>query len=174
MVESARPRGPRARPANGHAVPASGRPKPPSPETIAAQAGGAIDAGTGAIVPPIHVSTTFVRDEDNQYRRGYCYGRSDNATVRQVEHVITLLEEGAASLLFASGMAAATTAFLALPRPAHVVAHRHVLGPRNWLIEDAPGHGLGRLVDAGDSGAWRRHPAGPHAAVWIETPSNPL
>ena len=40
-----------------------------APETIAAQAGGAEDETTGAIVPPIHVATTFVRDADNQYRR---------------------------------------------------------------------------------------------------------
>ena len=48
-----------------------------------------MDPATGAIVPPIHTATTFVRDADNQYRRGYCYGRSDNATVRQVEGVLT-------------------------------------------------------------------------------------
>ncbi len=128
-------------------------------------------------MPPIHVSTTFVRDEDNQYRRGYCYGRSDNATVRQVEHVLTLLEQGAASLLFASGMAAATTAFLALPRPAHVVAPTAMYwGLRNWLIEDAPGHGLeASFVDAGDPGALRAAiRPGRTRLVWIETPSNPL
>jgi cystathionine beta-lyase/cystathionine gamma-synthase len=92
------------------------------PETLAAQAGGAIDGATGAIVPPIHMATTFVRDADNQYRRGYSYGRSDNATVRHTEDVLTSLEQGSATLLFASGMAAATTTFLALQRPAHVVA----------------------------------------------------
>ena len=75
---------------------------------------------TGGLVPPIHVASTFVRDADNQYRRGYCYGRADNATVRQVEGVLTDLEGGAATLLFGSGMAAATTAFLALEQPAHV------------------------------------------------------
>src|SRR5262245_6882161 len=84
----------------------------PRPETIAAQAGGVVDAATGAVVPPIHVATTFVRDADNQYRRGYCYGRSDNATVRQVEDVLTDLELGKATLMFASGMAAAAAAFL--------------------------------------------------------------
>ena len=87
-----------------------------APETIAAQAGGAMDEETGGIVPPLHLTTTFVRDPDNQYRKGYVYGRADNATVRQVEDVLTQLEGGAASLLFASGMAAATTAFLALGR----------------------------------------------------------
>ena len=66
-----------------------------SPETVAAQAGGAMDEETGGIVPPLHVTTTFLRDPDNQYRRGYSYGRADNATVRQVENVMTQLEGGA-------------------------------------------------------------------------------
>ena len=91
--------------------PRQSRAADPRPETILAQGGGAVDAATGAIVPPIHMATTFVRDADNQYRRGYCYGRSDNATVRQVEDVLSKIENGSATLLFASGMAAATTAF---------------------------------------------------------------
>ena len=147
------------------------------PETIAAQAGGAVDAATGAIVPPIHMATTFVRDADNQYRRGYCYGRSDNATVRQVEHVLAQLEEGAATLLFASGMAAATTAFLALERPAHVIAPKAMYwGLRQWLTEDAPSHGVeATFVDAGDHAALRAAiRPGRTRLVWIETPSNPL
>ena len=69
-----------------------------APETVAAQAGGAIDEATGAIVPPLHLATTFLRDPDNQYRKGYSYGRVDNATVRQVEAVLTQLEGGAATL----------------------------------------------------------------------------
>ena len=108
-----------------------------APATIAAQAGGAVDETTGGIVPPIHVATTFVRDADNQYRRGYSYGRPDNATVRQVEGVMTQLEGGASSLLLSSGMAAATTAFLALERPAHVIAPRIMYWAlRKWLHED--------------------------------------
>jgi cystathionine gamma-synthase len=147
------------------------------PETIAAQAGGAIDAATGAVVPPIHVATTFVRDADNQYRRGYCYGRSDNATVRQVEDVLTDLEQGRATLMFASGMAAAATAFLALQRPAHIVAPTAMYwGLRQWLTEDAPGHGIeATFVDAGDPDALRAAiRPGRTRLVWIETPSNPL
>ena len=67
-------------------------------ETVAAQAGGAIDEETGGIVRPVHLATTFIRDPDNQYRKGYSYGRPDNATVRQVEAVLNKLEGGAASL----------------------------------------------------------------------------
>ncbi len=59
-----------------------------APETVAAQAGGVIDEETGAIVRPVHMATTFLRDPDNQYRKGYSYGRADNATVRQVEAVL--------------------------------------------------------------------------------------
>jgi cystathionine gamma-synthase len=146
------------------------------PETIAAQAGGGADAATGAIVPPLHMATTFVRDTDNQYRRGYCYGRSDNATVRQVETVLAELDGGAASLVLASGMAAATSAFLALERPAHVVAPTEMYwGLRQWLMQDAPGHGLEvTFVDAGDARALRAAiEPGRTRLVWVETPSNP-
>ena len=161
---------------NGAALGRHYRTRRPSPETTAAQGGGAVDAATGAIVPPIHVATTFVRDADNQYRRGYCYGRSDNATVRQVEDILTGVEGGASSLLFASGMAAATAAFLSLERPAHVVAPTAMYwGLRQWLAEDAPSHGLEvTFVDAGNAralGAAIR--PGRTKLVWVETPSNP-
>jgi cystathionine gamma-synthase len=147
------------------------------PETIAAQAGGIADSVTGGLVPPIHVASTFIRDADNQYRRGYCYGRSDNATVRRVEDVLTDLEGGAATLLFGSGMAAATTAFLALEQQAHVVAPAAMYwGLRQWLVDEAPRHGLdATLVDAGSPAALQAAiRPGRTQLVWIETPSNPL
>jgi cystathionine gamma-synthase len=164
-----------------------GRPRTPAisqgtlqslhPETIAAQGGGFADSATGGLVPPIHVASTFVRDADNQYRRGYCYGRADNATVRQAERVLTDLEGGAATLLFGSGMAAATTTFLALERPAHVVAPTAMYwGLRQWLVEEAPHHGLeATFADAGSPAALQAliRP-GRTQLVWIETPSNPL
>jgi cystathionine gamma-synthase len=60
--------------------------------TLAAQALGTIDPTTRAVVPPLHMSTTFIRDPDNQYRSGYSYGRPDNATVRQTESLIAALK----------------------------------------------------------------------------------
>jgi cystathionine gamma-synthase len=148
-----------------------------APETVAAQAGGAHDEATGATVPPLHMATTFIRDPDNRYSRGYSYGRPDNATVRQVEAVLTELEGGAAGLAMASGMSAATAAFLALERPAHVVAPEVMYwGLRNWLIEDAPSLGLeASFVDAGSPAAIRDGlRPGRTKLVWIETPANPL
>ena len=61
----------------------SDRPDALKPRTIAAQALGAIEPETKGVALPVHVSTTFIRDPDNQYRSGYSYGRADNATVRQ-------------------------------------------------------------------------------------------
>src|ERR1051325_8063795 len=82
----------------------------PKARTIAAQALGAIDPATRAVVPPVHVATTFLRDPDNRYRAGLAYGRPDNATVRQAEGVIAALEGAKDALLFGSGMSAATAA----------------------------------------------------------------
>jgi cystathionine gamma-synthase len=148
-----------------------------APETVAAQAGGGIDEATGAIVPPLHMATTFIRDPDNQYRKGYSYGRPDNATVRQAEAVLTTLEGGAAGLVLSSGMSAATTAFLALERPAHVVAPKVMYwGLRKWLAEDAPSLGVeASFVDAADPAAIRAGVRpGKTRLIWIETPANPL
>src|SRR5579863_6597012 len=92
------------------------------PATLAAQALGWTDPPTGAVILPVHTATTFERDPDNQYRRGRSYGRADNPGYDQPQALITALEGGAASLLFASGMAAATTMLFSLPLGAHVVA----------------------------------------------------
>jgi cystathionine gamma-synthase len=83
--------------------------------SLVAQAMGHTDAITRAVVPPLHLSTTYLRDPDNAYSSGYVYGRPDNATVRDTEAVIAMLEEAkAGALLFSSGMAAATACFQAL------------------------------------------------------------
>lgn len=146
------------------------------PETIAAQAGGHIEPQTGAIVPPIHISTTYQRDADNEYRSGYIYGRADNPQTRQAEEVLAVLEGGAASLLYGSGMAAATAAFLSLERPAHVVTPNIMYwGLRKWLVEDAPAFGItASFVDATSLEAIAAAIVpGRTRLVWIETPSNP-
>ena len=71
----------------------SGQDRPWSPRTLAAQALGHIDAATHGLVPPIHVTTTFLRDPDNQYRTGNVYARPDNATIREAEAIIAALEQ---------------------------------------------------------------------------------
>lgn len=150
---------------------------PLAPETIAAQAGGHVDEITGAVVPPIHLATTFIRDPDNQYRKGYVYSRPDNPVTRNVEEVLTSLEGGAACHISGSGMAAATCAFLALDRPAHVVAPNVMYWAlKKWLAEDAATFGIHTtFVDATSLDAIRAAvKPGETRMVWVETPANPL
>jgi cystathionine gamma-synthase len=152
------------------------QPKNWKSRTIAAQALGAVDAATMAVVPPVHVATTFVRDPDNQYRAGYAYGRPDNATVRQTEGVIAALEGAHAATLFGSGMAAATAVVLALPAPARILASQVMYWAfRNWLANEAPrfGHQVD-FVDTSDLDAVRAAMKPDTALVYIETPGNPL
>ncbi len=148
-----------------------------SPETIAAQAGGLIDETTGSIIPPIQTATTYIRDPDNQYRRGFSYGRPDTPNVRQVEGVLQQLEGAAACLMFGSGMAAATTAFLALERPAHVVAPDVMYWAlKKWLADDARTLGIdATFVDATCTEALKAAvQPGKTRMVWLETPANPM
>ena len=145
------------------------------PKTVAAQMAGALEPVTGGVVPPVHVATTFIRDPDNQYRSGFSYGRPDNATVRQTEAVIAALEGGGEALLFASGMAAATTVVLALDPGAHVVAPREIYwGFRNWLNGAVRFGYRVDLVDMSDLDQVKRAVTSETRLVWIETPSNPL
>jgi len=145
--------------------------------TLAAQAMGSVDAATRALVPPIHVATTFIRDPDNQYRSGNIYARPDNATVREAEAIVAMLEGAAAALVLGSGMSAATCVFLALAPGDHVVAPKVMYwGLRNWLLNDARNFGLEvELVDTADVAAVRAAiRPGATRLVWLETPANPL
>src|SRR5580704_14573421 len=151
--------------------------QPPHPATLAAQGLGWTDAATGAVVLPIQPATTFIRDPDNQYRRGRNYGRADNPGYDQPQALLTALEGGAASLVFSSGMAAATTMFRALPVGAHVVGPLvmyHSL--RRWIAGyAAEGHIAAEFVDTTSLDALRQAVVpGRTRVVWIETPANPL
>jgi cystathionine gamma-synthase len=148
-----------------------------SPSTLAARALGRIDERTRALTPPIHVTTTFLRDPDNAYSSGNIYGRPDNETVREAEAVIGALEGAEATLLMGSGMSAAIALFLSLPRGARIVAPRVMYwGLRNWLLAEAPLHGLEVAFCDTENLAElaAATQAGSTALVWLETPSNPL
>ncbi|MGL4810663.1 MAG: trans-sulfuration enzyme family protein [Beijerinckiaceae bacterium] len=148
-----------------------------SARTLAAQAMGHVDETTRAIVPPIHVATTFLRDPDNGYSSGFIYGRPDNQTVREAEGVLAMLEKAPAAMLFSSGMAAATSVFLALKPGDHVIAPKVMYWAlRAWLITDAAHWGLTTdFVDMTDTAAVRAAVRpGQTALIWAETPANPL
>jgi cystathionine gamma-synthase len=148
----------------------------PRPETVAAHALKAIDEATGAVVPPIYLSTTYARDENYAPKLRENYIRGGHPTLWQAEDTINALESGQGALLFASGMAAITTLMETIPQGAHVVAPDVMYyGTRDWLKRL---EGLGRIsLTLFDP----REPAALAAAVrkgrtdlvWIETPLNP-
>jgi cystathionine gamma-synthase len=147
------------------------------PESIAAQALGWVDEKTRAVSPPIHTSSTYLRDPDNQYRSGLVYARADNPAFDQAEAVLTQLENGAQAALFASGMAAATAVFQALAPGDHVLAPKVMYWSlRNWLMNFATQWGLNvQLIDMTDPAAVKAAIVpGKTRLVWIETPANPL
>jgi len=147
------------------------------PDTIAAQALGWVDDATRAVTPPIHVSSTYLRDPDNQYRSGRIYARADNPAFDQAEAVLCALEGGHEALLFASGMAAATAVFQALDPGAHVLAPQVMYWSlRNWLMTFATRWGVEvELIDMTSPAAVQAAlRPGKTALVWIETPANPL
>src|SRR5512145_650864 len=155
------------------------RPSELRPATLAAQSLGRISAPFHDVVPPIHVSTTYERAVDLSYPGGRGYARDQNPTFEQVEALLCQLERGAGALVFASGMAAATAAFMALKPGDHVVAPRVMYWSlRKWLLEFAVPWGL--AVDFYDNSAADQRAelvrcarAGATKLVWLETPANP-
>jgi len=146
-----------------------------SRRTLAAKALESADRELPALTPPIHVSTTFIRDPDNGYSSGHVYGRMDNVSIQHAEARLAALEHASDAMLFTSGMAAATTLILALP-PTHIVAPAVMYwGLRCWLQDiRRHGHSLS-CVDMSDTEAVKAAiVAEKTGLVWIETPSNPL
>jgi cystathionine gamma-synthase len=147
------------------------------PQSLAAQALGWVDSKTGAISPPIHMSSTFLRDPDNQYRTGHSYIRDDNPSFEQAEALLAKLEGGASGLVFASGMAAVTSVFLAHSPGDHVLVPEHVYyGVRKWLDGFAKPWGLAvDYVDMSNLDAVRKAVRpGRTRLIWTETPANPV
>jgi len=128
-----------------------------------------------ALTPPIHVSTTFIRDPDNGYSSGHVYGRMVNDSNQHAEARLAELEHACEAMLFTSGMAAATTLITTLP-PTHIVAPKVMYwGLRSWLHDIRRyGHTL-TCVDMSDIDALKAAIVpNKTGLVWIETPSNPL
>lgn len=148
-----------------------------TPESFTAQALGQIDETTKALVPPIHVSSTFERDADGEYSSGRGYSRPHNPAYDEPEALLATLEGGADCLLFASGMAAANAVFQSLLPGDHVIVHRVMYWAlRKWLIESAISWGLDvEFLDVTDLDELRAAMRpGKTRLVWLETLSNPM
>src|SRR5215208_1817421 len=91
-------------------------------ETKAVHAGHGVDPATGAVTPPIHLTTTFERAEDGSFPGGHIYARTSNPNRTTLEACLAAIEGGAAAATFASGSAATMTVFQALAPGDHVIA----------------------------------------------------
>ena len=145
-------------------------------ETIAVHAGHEPDAGTGAVTPPIHLSTTFERQPDLSFRGGFLYSRYANPNRQALEHCLAELEGGGAAACFASGSAATSAVLQSLEADAHIVLPddayygtiklaRDVFGP--WRLRYT-------AVDMSDVRNVERAITDHTRVVWVESPSNPL
>jgi len=152
-------------------------------ETKVVHAGWEPDPATGAVVPPIQMSTTFKQDAVGQTRAGFEYGRSDNPTRRSLEAAIAALEGARHGFAYASGLAA-TQNVLYLTEPGQRVVMCDDVYGGTWRLAAKVWARYGVRVDPADvtspdavraalsPDAVRQH--GPVGLVWIETPTNPL
>lgn len=145
-------------------------------ETLAVHAGHAPDAATGAVTPPIHLSTTFEREPDGGYPRGHMYSRNSNPNRAMLEARLAALEGGAHAAAFASGSAATMSALQALRPGDHVVAPLDVYSGTPRLLRElfAPWGLQVSFVDQTDLAAVRAALRPETRLIWAETPSNPL
>ena len=145
-------------------------------ETIAVHSGRAVDPATGAVTPPIHMSTTFQREVDGTYPHGFVYGRSGNPTRSLLEECIRELEGGEAAASFSSGMAAIGAVFQSLSTGDHVITPLDLYhGTARLLRERLAKWGLhSSFVDMTDIDKVREAVTPATKIIVLETPSNPL
>jgi cystathionine gamma-synthase len=145
--------------------------------TLAIRAGQDHDASTGAVIPPIFQSSTFVQDGIGGLRGGYEYGRSANPTRTALEIQLAALEGGRHGLAFSSGLAAEDALLRAVVRPGdHIVIGNDVYGGTYRLINRIFGDwGIEHtVVDLADLRAVGKAITPQTKVLWVETPSNPL
>ncbi len=153
-------------------------------ETLAIHAGQGPDAGTGAVMPPIHLSTTFAEvevevekpAETDKGGTSYDYSRTNNPTRQALEECLAALEGAQHAAAYASGCAAMAAAMMTLRSGDHVVAGNDLYGGSLRLLQRVMQPlGIGStLVDLRDERALLDAFRPETKIVWMETPTNPL
>jgi cystathionine gamma-synthase len=145
-------------------------------ETRAVHAGRRIDPATGAVTPPIHLSTTFERGADGEYPRGFSYAREGNPNRQALEECLAALQGGKEALVFASGQAVSAALLQGLEPGDHILAPedvyyglRQLIGEvfAKWPLETV-------YVDMTDADKVREAMRPNTRLIFVETPSNPL
>jgi len=150
--------------------------KPHGFETRVIHAGQFPDPSTGAIMPPIFQTSTYVQSSPGVHK-GYEYSRSQNPTREALERCVADLEGGRRGYAFASGLAAMSTVLELLDAGAHIVASDDLYGGSFRLFERVRKRSMGlqvSFIDMSDPQAVRAAIRPNTKMVWVETPSNPL
>jgi len=145
-------------------------------DTKLVHSGGGRDEQTGAISPPIHLSTTFERTAEGEPSHGFSYVRDGNPTQARLEEALADIDSGAGALFFASGMAAGAVVLQSLPPGSHVVFPDDAYYGYRVLAEDFFTQ-WGLTWDAvamEDLDAVRNAIRTETRVIWAESPSNPL
>jgi cystathionine gamma-synthase len=147
--------------------------------TLCVHAAHSPDAATGAVAEPIHLSTTFERNADGSYPRGYRYSREGTPNRTALEACLASLEGGAGAAAFASGLAANMAVLELLARGDLLVASQEgYYGSLKQFSVFAERRGAHlELVDLSDTAAVEaalETPAHRARLLWIESPTNPL
>ncbi|HEY1273036.1 MAG TPA: aminotransferase class I/II-fold pyridoxal phosphate-dependent enzyme [Terriglobales bacterium] len=145
-------------------------------ETIAVHAGGDPDPATGAVAPPIHLSTTFEHGPAGEHTHGYIYIRESNPTQTRLETALAALEGGDAALNFASGMGAVSAIVQRLEPGSHVILPDDMyIDFRNLARIFMPKWGIEHtVVNMSELDQLQKAMRPATKLVWLETPSNPL
>jgi cystathionine gamma-lyase len=144
--------------------------------TRAIHAGQAPDPSTGAVMPPIYATSTYVQSSPGVHH-GLDYGRSHNPTRWALERCVADLESGAQAFAFASGMAAIATLLETLDAGSHVVGGDDLYGGTVRLFERVRRRSAGHrfsYVDMSSTDAVAAAITPETRLVWVETPTNPL
>lgn len=135
---------------------------------------------TGAIIPPIFATSTYVQQSPGVHK-GFDYARSHNPTRYAYERCVASLEGGVAGFAFSSGLAACATVLDLLPSGSHIIAGDDLYGGTYRLFERVRKHSAGLEVTYVDLSNSKTVMANLEAArkpntrmVWVETPTNPL
>ncbi len=145
-------------------------------ETLSIHVGRDVEPTAGDVAPAIHLSTTFERDADGSFSRGYSYARPDNPSRRALEQCLASLEGGADATTYSSGSAASFAVFSLLRPGDHVVAPIEAYHGTAQQLRDicAPMGVKPEFVDFTRTDAVRAALTERTRLVWIETPSNPM
>jgi len=145
--------------------------------TRAIHAGQEFDPTTGAVVPPVYFTSTFVQDGIGGFRGGYEYARGGNPTRDSLQELLASLEGGTKAFSFASGLAAEDTLLRAVLKPGdNIVMGNDVYGGTHRLVSRVfvPWGVSLSTVDMSDLNAVRKSIRPDTKILWVETPSNPL